>query len=135
VHDVVDEVEADGLRARGFGAGAEFRKCEGRGEHVVVGEGFEDVGGGRSVGACGVDRHGVGHSRDIPVGSVGAIAPGRGGESMVLHGHMRQQVGQVPAIARRRALQVFRGDAVDNVDGGHHRGAMDGTDVLISKHE
>ena len=47
---------------------------------------------------------------------------------------MREQLGQIPAFTRCRAVQVWSGDVVDDVDGRRDSGVMDGADILISKH-
>ena len=134
VHDVVHEVEADRLRAREGGARAEFGECERCVEHAVVGEGVDHVGGGSGIGTGRIGHDGVGDGRGVPAGGIGTVTPGRRGESMVLNGHVCQQLGQVPAVARSRATQVFRRHRVDHVDGCQHCDAMFGADILISKH-
>src|SRR5262249_56798889 len=53
-----------------------------------------------------------------------ATAAGRGGETVVLHGHVGQQVGQRPAGTGRRPVKVGGGDRGDHGHARAHRAAV-----------
>jgi DNA-binding MarR family transcriptional regulator len=53
---------------------------------------------------------------------------------MVLHDHVGEQLQQVPARARRRAVKVVAGDGRDDVDGRLHGGPVERSNVGNSKH-
>ncbi|AKK30036.1 hypothetical protein AB431_28925 [Mycobacterium sp. EPa45] len=129
MHDVVHKVEA-----HGDGAGKECVVAEfGQGEQSVVdpglGEGVEDVVGGFGVGVRGVVPNVGDDGLDAPVAEVTTVASGRRGESTMLDGHVRKEVGEVPARAGGRAGQVGGLNRIDEVDRCEH-----GDAVFINRH-
>ncbi len=68
----------------------------------------------------------------VPGSEAVAVTPGRlvvaaggGGEASVLGGHVREQVGEVPARARGRAGQIGGAGPVDQVDRRPDGGGVD----------
>ena len=117
VYDVVDEVEPDRLFAWKGGERTDLGKGEFALEHAVLSERSQDAPGPSGVRAdrIGTERlHG-------PERHVAAISSRSRSEPIVLHGHMRKQIAQVPVAARRRPSEIVRVDAGHHGNAGSHR--------------
>ena len=116
------------------GARSELGEGEGRVEDAVDPERIEHVGRSRDVGSGGVGGDGIRNGRGIPYPAVAAVSAGRSREPAVLHGHVRQEVGQVPAGAGRGSGQIVPCDGADRVDGGQHGHSVKGEGVRGDRH-
>lgn len=134
VDHVVDEVEPDRRRTGNHGIGTKLRQRKRRIEHAFGSEGVEQIGGRGRVGANGVGGHRIEDPRRLPHREVGTLATSSSGESVVLHGHMRKQITQIPTEARRRALEVVDRDRGDDVDRGAHGAPVQWAKILIRIH-
>lgn len=87
--------------ARTSGSAAEFGQRERRLQRPFGSERIEHVGDCRGVSADRAVRHRSGDRGGVPYGEVGAVSPGGCGESVMLHRHVGEQLGEAPSGARR----------------------------------
>ncbi len=135
VDHVVNEVETDGDGTGKRCARAEFGKREGRLKRRVVGEGRQHVTGRVGIRAAGLDGDRTQCCVDSPHLGVISQSPCGRCESAMLSGHVGEQVGELPAIARSGRVEVSDPDGVDERNGVQHGDTVGEANVgNISKH-
>ena len=91
-------------------------------------------GSGRGIGAHGVGRDRVGDGARLPYRQVGPLAACGGGEPAMLDGHMGEQVGKVPAGARRRPRQIVGCDGRDHIHRSKYSSPVHRPEIHIDMH-